>query len=328
MRNLFIPNAIYLKSIETLFTRNESFDVSGDDQIKVEFHPTCVAMHPIGLAFYAAISDNCRKNGVKIISDGINTNIHTIPYLKNMGLFRSLGIKIDTHFEKHEKSGRFIPLRKIKNSVEMEEFLKDIDPILHGDRTAVPVIKHVFSELLRNVIEHSKSPYGANVCATYNREKKKVSIGISDSGVGILNSLKRSHMVENSADALKLALTPGITGTTSKLGGNEQNAGAGLFFTKCIAKSTRNYMVLYSGKALYKLRATPAKEEVAFNSDPFVDQHTLNKNAPLFRGTLVGIDVQIDNSNVFRNLMASIGDAYTLNVRKSKRDYSRKINFT
>jgi hypothetical protein len=84
--------------------------------------------------------------------------------------------------------------------------------------------------MVRNSLEHSNSSVGAFVCAQYYRETQRIAIGIADAGIGVLSSMSRYHKVRTSESALHLALQPGITGTTSRFGGNEFNAGAGLFF--------------------------------------------------------------------------------------------------
>jgi len=47
---------------------------------------------------------------------------------------------------------------------------------------------------------------------------KRIAIGIADAGIGIYEHLRQFHDVSNPTQAILLALRPGITGTTSKLG--------------------------------------------------------------------------------------------------------------
>jgi hypothetical protein len=62
---------------------------------------------------------------------------------------------------------------------------------------------------------------------------------LQDVGRRRRESMALSHRVPTDAAALRLALQPGITGTTHRIGGTEFNAGAGLFFTKSIASLSR-----------------------------------------------------------------------------------------
>ncbi|MBC7865722.1 MAG: hypothetical protein IAF38_22300 [Bacteroidia bacterium] len=245
-----------------------------------------------------------------------------------MGLFSSLGFSNIKNTEIHDETGRFIPLTKIRNGKELTTFIKTIDPILHTSRDNSRAIKHVFSEILRNVLEHSNSEYGGNVCATYNKRRGKISIGISDIGDGLKKTLAKHHKVNSDKEALKLALTPGISGVTNRIGGNYENAGAGLFFTKCIAQSTHNHFLIYSGSAYYKLRYKKQKSIVNFNADPLEDHCAIKENLPFFPGTVVGIDINIKDESAFNNLIERIGNAYRLGVKKEKKSFYKRINFT
>lgn len=325
MANLYIPNSIALRNFDSIF-KNNSFDFS-DGQADITFHPNYVAMHPVGLAFYAALGDYFRANGIKTTA-AINYKIRSIPYLQRMGLFNALGYGNPIPTSTHEEAGRFIPLRRIRTSDELSALMKDIDPILHTDTNTSRTVKHVFSELLRNVIEHSRSDVGGHVCATYNRKRKKISIGISDNGQGILNGMRGYRTFHSHLEAILHALTPGISGTTTRIGGTAENAGAGLFFTKCIAQSTRNHFLIYSGDSYFKLLTTPIGTEVVFNQDPREDRSTCKDRLPFFHGTLVGIDMYIEDTKTFNKLMDKIGNTYRLSVNKMKKDYFNRIKFT
>ena len=325
MGKLYIPNSIALRNFDSIY-KNNDFDFS-NGRANINFHPSYVAMHPVGLAFYAALGDYFILNKIKK-SAKINFKIRSIPYLQRMGLFRALGYKNPIETEKHEEAGRFIPLRRITNSDELSTLMKDIDPILHTDSNTSQIIKHVFSELLRNVIEHSRSKMGGHVCSTYNKKKRKISIGISDCGQGILNGMRGYRIFKSHLEAILHALTPGISGTTKRIGGTAENAGAGLFFTKCIAQSTRNHFLLYSGDSYFKLNTTPTTEKIIFYPDPRKNRASFKTGLPFFKGTLVGIDMYIEDSKTFNKLMDKIGDSYRLSVNKMKKDYFKRIKFT
>ena len=128
-----------------------------------------------------------------------------------------------------------------------------------------------------------------------------------------------SHHASTDQDAVRLALKPGVTGTTSRLGGNEYNAGAGLFFVKSIACASRNYFVVYSGDTLFMLKPTPADTEIVLHADSSNDRHTLRQGLPSWSGTVVGIDLSIDGSIPFADLMKLIRDAFSVDVKRSKK---------
>src|SRR5260370_16408040 len=221
MSKLFIPNSIALSNFDSVF-KNNDFQFT-DKKVEIRFHPRYVAMHPVGLALYAALGDRYREENIKT-DDYISYSIPSIPYLQRMGLFQALGYSNPVTTKEHEETGRFIPLMKVRSSDELAKFLRTVDPILHTTQENSRVIKHVFSELLRNVLEHSDSRFGGNVCATYNRKRRKFSIGISDAGRGIRDAMREHHNLRKHKDPVIAALTPGISGTTPKLAGPEENA--------------------------------------------------------------------------------------------------------
>ncbi len=125
-----------------------------------------------------------------------------------------------------------------------------------------------------------------------------------------------------------MALTPGVTGTTSRIGGNQANAGAGLFFVKSIAKLSHNFLLLYSGTAMYKLLKTPLGQRTMLYAEPRSDRHKLVADLPEWRGTVVGIDISVSEERSFGVLLDLIRKVYSLDVKKRKREFFKSIRFT
>ncbi len=274
--------------------------------------------------------------GFMIAALGMNlkpAQIHCAPleakskhYVERMGLFKMLGISSGMHIVEHEPSGRFIPLTQVRNSKELTAFITDMVPLLHVEPKKVEPIRYIVSELVRNVLEHANSAQGAVVAAQYYTKSNSIRIGIADTGIGIHESINQSHQAQTDLEAIRLALTPGITGTTSKEGGTEQNAGAGLFFIKSIATSTRDFFVLYSGNAMYKLLKSSPKRR-ALHADPFQDRHTANADYPPWQGTTVGIDLSLDENPDFTALLGAIHDTYIQTLRERKKASHRRPQF-
>ena len=124
-----------------------------------------------------------------------------------------------------------------------------------------------------------------------------------------------------------LALTPGISGATPKIGGNETNAGAGLFFIRSIAKVSGNYFVLYSGNSLYKLVRKQPTPNLLYG-DPFKEGHRIVTDLPHWQGTAVGIDISVDDTAEFSTLLEIIRKSYKIGVGNQKKAYFKKIQFT
>lgn len=85
------------------------------------------------------------------------------------------------------------------------------------------------------------SPHEAEPIQHYPKTNA-IKIGIADTGIGIFKSISHVHQVDFDLAAIRLALQPGVTGTTSHEGGTSQNAGAGLFFIKSAKPLLRRFV--------------------------------------------------------------------------------------
>ena len=231
-------------------------------------------------------------------------------------------------YDPPEPAGRFVPIALVRNASDQSRLIADITPLLHLDEHNATIIRYVLGELVRNVLEHAYSD-GAVVVAQYYKKTNRISIGICDTGVGIWRSMNQIWHPRTDADALRLALTPGITGTTRREGGTAENAGAGLFYIKSIAKVTRNYFVIYSGGAAYTLLRHRARLKglPRLYPDPWDDPHHLTEVAPRFDGTLVGVDISLDNTMEFQTLLDLIGEAYEKAIHERRRRKYKEPKF-
>ena len=200
-------------------------------------------------------------------------------------------------------------------------------PLLHATPAEAGPIKYVVTELVRNVLEHASSPIGAMVCAQYFSRTNRLSLGVADMGVGIRHSITRFHHAKDDLTAVQLALRPGITGATPNFGGNEQNAGAGLFFTKSIARVSRNHFIVYSGSAMFKLLKGPKDATPELLSDAALDRATRESDLPNWPGTVIGIDINIGDHHQFAQLLSEIRVAYSLDLRDRKKAKYRRPRF-
>lgn len=249
-------------------------------------------------------------------------------YFVRMGLFKLLGIPSDIVIKEHEPAGRFIPLTRIRTADEQTRFITEMIPLLHVEAEQAKTLGYIFSELIRNVIEHADAENGALLCAQYYQKSNSIRVGIADTGRGIRSTITRSHAAETDLDAIRLALTPGITGTTSKEGGTEQNAGAGLFFIKSIASVNRDFFVIYSGSGFYKLLKKSPSRRRRLNADPFDDRHTVHSDMPAWPGTVVGVDITLDQTEEFSLLLDAIRDVYGSAIRERRLERRRQPRFT
>lgn len=274
----------------------------------------------------ASLGIEFRKSGKEIIVEKMEAK--SKHYLERMGLFELMGIDSGIKITAHESTGRFIPLKIIKNSRELNQFITEMIPILHLDPHQALPIRYIISELVRNVFEHSNSNIGAVVCAQFYEESNVIRIGIADRGIGISKSISKSYKVEDDLEGIKYALAPGITGTTRMIGGSPANAGMGLFFVKSIAKINKDFFIIYSGNAMYKLlRNTKIINHVRLYTDPFRDKHSKNNNYPYWQGTVVGIDITLDRNKDFDTLLDLISKVYQKELKYKKKSFFKRPQF-
>jgi len=303
---IHIPNSAFIGNIDPFL---RGLDITESDKLEITANKNWISVHPVVLSMVAALGLPVEPK--KIACDTLTAK--SAHYLQRMGLFKFLGINSGISIKEHESAGRFIPLSQIKNSDELSRFIKEMIPLLHLKPLQVDSIRYVVSELVRNVIEHAYSETGAIVSAQYFIKSNMIRIGIVDRGIGIKKSINQSHNANTDLEAIRLALTPGVTGTTTREGGTEQNAGAGLFFIKSIAKVNRDFFMIYSGNAMYKLlKSNPNK----LYADPFRDKHSKAEDFPHWNGTVVGIDISLDETEEFSNLLDLIRNVYSKTIRE------------
>ena len=318
---LNLPNSAFIGNIDPFL---KSYDPSNPDILEISANKKWISVHPVILTMISALAIS--KKFKKINCEPLEaTSKH---YFERMGLFNFLGIKSEAPvIEEHEPSGRIIPLTLIKNSSDLKDFLDNLVPLLHlqNESKNVQAIQHIFSELIRNVLEHSQSGQGAIVCAQYFKKSNKISIGVADIGIGLKKSLSQSYSVQDDREAIKLALTPGVTGTTKKPGGSPQNAGFGLFLIKSIAHVNSDFFVIISGNKMYKLLQR-GKANLELKGNPFDDRHSI-MDIETWKGTAVGVDISINQTQEFNNLLRAIHKFYSHEVKGQKKEHYKKPKF-
>ncbi len=315
---IHLPNSAFLGNIDPFL---RSFDPENSDILEISSNKKWISLHPVVLAMVAALGRKVPPE--KIIIERLEAK--SKHYLERIGLFKLLGLKSDIIITEHEPAGRFIPLSMIGNSEELSRFIVDMVPLLHLKPKQAEPIKYVVSELVRNVFEHSCSKEGAVICAQFYKKSNTIRVGIVDSGIGIKESIGVSYKTSSDMEAIKLALTPGITGTTNRIGGTEFNAGAGLFFIKSIAKFAHDFFILYSGRAMYKLLKSGTNPRLYI--DPFRDRHSKKEDLPYWNGTIVGIDISLGPKQEFSDLLDFVRNVYVKAITEQKKSKYKKAKF-
>lgn len=314
-----LPNSAFLGNIDPFL---QSFDPSSPHSLKITANNKWISVHPIVLSMIAALGLAVKPKNISCAKFEAKSK----HYFVRMGLFKILNIASEINIVEHKPAGRFIPITQIRTSTELTNFIAEMIPLLHLESEHAQTIGYIVSELARNVIEHSNAKNGALLCAQYYKKSNTIRIGIADTGVGIKTTINHSYSTKTDLEAIRLALMPGITGTTRREGGTAQNAGAGLFFIKSIASVNRDFFIIYSGNSLYKLLRKSTKNR-RLNADPFRDKYSKKENLPYWRGTIVGIDISLDQTEEFSRLLDIIRKIYTTAIRERKKMRYKKPRF-
>jgi len=321
---IYLPNSAFLGNIEAFIRK---FNPENENILIITSNEKWVSVHPIVLCMVASAGRYIKSRDGEIKFKIMSAK--SKHYFDVIGLFKVLNLKSQMAINKHEPSGRFVPISVIKNSEDITKFMTELIPLLHKkDQSHVVAIRHVISELVRNVIEHSGYEQGAFVCAQYHKKSNKIRIGVADCGIGIRTAITKSYAAENDLKAINLALTPGITGTTKKIGGTVENGGLGLFIVKSIAKVNRDFFMIYSGDAMYKLLKTPKGMIPRLNADPSKDKHSDTTGLPRWAGTAVGIDIGLNEHRDFEDLLKLIRDVYRKNFKERGKIKFKRAKFT
>ena len=319
---IHLPNSVWIGNIDPFL---RAFDTENKNMLEISSHEKWVSVRPVVLSMVTALGLKMRNEG-KVIKfyKPTATSKH---YFERMGLFKILELDSEMKITEHEPAGRFITIQSIKDSEQLDKFITDMIPLLHSEPKKVEPIRYIIFELVRNVFEHSSSSEGAIVCAQYYKKSNTIRIGVADNGVGIKKSISQSYYPKTDIEAISLALTPGITGTTTKIGGTESNAGAGLFFIKSLAKVNRDFFMVYSGNGMYKLKKNPKDREAKLIAEPLKDHASYGDDYPYWQGTVVGIDLCLDEHSDFNTLLDLIRGFYEKSRKEKIKERYKKPRF-
>jgi anti-sigma regulatory factor (Ser/Thr protein kinase) len=325
-----LPNYFTLNCVKQFFLKS---DLSCLDHSELIF-PETFTISPLGLVVFAAWGQRMSKNKIKIQYKG-KKNATYINYMQRMHLFDFLkleGFKNPKVTEKAEE-GKFITIRKIVNQNDIDNIVKEIDPLLHlGDADKSGVVRYCISEILRNVIEHAQTEDGGFFCIQTYKTKKglKVSFAVADCGIGFNGSFRMTDTNE----ALRQALHAGVSATSLKPATDEaiyrnynnDNAGAGLFFSRAIAKASEGLFFAWSGDRSYKSSNKDcATLKTKIHTDAFNDKHTIF-STPAWQGTVIAMDILVDKIKDKDKLFAWIRKNFS--DKKERKNIDSEIKFT
>jgi hypothetical protein len=329
MFKLIVPNDATIHTARNFLTSCDPYAYQeGERNAVLELHPKWSHVDPFALSTIAAWGGWCKRQGLDIEIENLGKHAN---YAARMRLFQHLSVDYNPLVIEHEEAGRFLPLTQVQNYEQLTAVIASISALLHleAEPDALAAVQYCVSELLRNVLEHSGSPEGAFICAHRytGRDPRRVAIAVADCGQGVAAHLGNTYpeALENARIALGLAMRPGITGARRGLYGTPENAGAGLFITRSIAKGTGGYFLFQSGEAAYRLRRTLNPEDQIDLYFEALDEprHDLWTPIPNWLGTTVAVEIRTDNIEDFQEFFGWIRHRMP-----ARQNLSDRIRFT
>jgi hypothetical protein len=327
MPTLQIPNDASIHTIRNFLSKNSPFSVE-DNCAKLIFHPKWAYMDPLALVMTAAWGKWCRCRGWEIEVENCGQHVN---YPVRMQLFKLLDVPFTPDLHEHEPSGRFMPLKQVNSASDLDAVMADISALLHLEQEpdGLAAVRYCVSELIRNVLEHSGSTDGAFVCAQryVDADPKRVSIAVADCGGGIADHLGDIYPEarEDHREALRLAMTPGVTGARPGIYGTTDNAGAGLFITRAIARATGGYFVLASGNASFRIRREKQRDQRVVFHDAYLDpKHNEWILHNPWHGTVAAVEIATDEIPDFHQFFQWVRSQ----LPTKKKTAAEKIKFT
>lgn len=178
---------------------------------------------------------------------------------------------------RHDETGRFVPLQKPRAEHESATVARRVVECFQGlDARIAATLKYAVSEVIDNALQHAGFPEGAIVGAQAypNMADRPIDAVVADCGIGIRRHLAQHPLyrsLSDDAEALRIALTPNVTGVYRHHAAGErpdpqasENQGIGLSVVNSLARRNAGRLVVWSGRAIYDSRQGIAPMPVAW----------------------------------------------------------------
>lgn len=280
---IVIPRNLDLESGLDFCNKINETDL-GLDRINFDYKNMKGNLEPLGMLL---VGSKIREiNKMYEINLPTASNYENKSYAANIGFFQSVNLAFGKDGNNERGTNNFIRItgENILNSYSkamdigygtditryIEEIIaEDISTVLsRGDLETKEVVRFCIVEVIRNIYDHSRSNE-LWYTGQYWPTKELVEIAILDEGEGIFHTLKNNNniIVNNSEEALKLALIPGISKSSSTMRNRQVNgnSGFGLFMIKEICDLVGSFTIISSGKCLKIADGNMTVEDINFN---------------------------------------------------------------
>ncbi len=254
----------------------------------------CEAAFPNGVLPLIAGVDDLRR-GHKDVS----VVLPTADYLQRLFLNANWAhlLQPDRYPRSETNHPRHVPARRFRDGNQQHQLVGEaLDVLLSGmpalQRDDLSALEWSIDETTDNVLNHAQCDAGGILQVSTFERDRKVTVGVADSGRGILESLRESYPeLQYDDDAIYKALEAGVTRH------NDYGQGNGLAGALRIATASGGYIEITSGRAQVVCRAG--------DSSPY-------RRGPQqrFQGTFVYFEIDLDSELQLSEALAFGGEPH------------------
>ncbi len=224
------------------YLRQLIWDSLYDSEIIIDLS-TLTFITPVVLTSLAAyIKYVSEKGGLVKLELPNDPNMNN--YLGRMDFFENLEINMSYPFIRHNGTGKFQELYHLQNEEDIKLPVENIKAILQQSLTEelIEIMDYALYEILENIFRHAQSSSGGFVAAQAYPLLGFLEVAITDTGIGIAESLRENplYVDKNTLECLKLAIEPKITSKS------EEHSGEGLYFSSEIVKLNKGTFCIFS----------------------------------------------------------------------------------
>jgi hypothetical protein len=221
-----------------------------------------------------------QRQGQGIGADGVRAGDASHEYVAHVGFFHWLGLPVGKAPGAATGGSNWMPITVLTRT-ELEKRMREtLRPLgyavqVESERLARLVTQknelranapfaYCFREVIRNVFEHAQTDRCA-VCAQKGSDGC-VELAIVDAGRGIRRSLEEKHSISSDADALQLALRPGVSRSLSSDPDDPWgNSGFGLYVLSELGKALGAFRIVSGDAVLAIERDGTSSERMLLN---------------------------------------------------------------
>ena len=243
----------------------------------------------------AGIIDLYRKQGIEFTFDVptdsyLNKCCFVHPYFCNDT--DNLDAAYAYPFDKIFKFNSGLQVAKLSQA-----FVDILSKLAPCEKGVLDSLNWCINEVMDNVLTHSQSGEGY-IMAQLHPKTNHIAVCVSDTGIGIYNTLKNSpHIPQSETDALTMAIQEGV--------GDGLGQGNGLYGLFASIQLNRGRLSLTSGKS--SIMVTETGEIKKFENLPFVSSDN--------KGTIVDFQLFLNRGFDFPSIFQTIGGYEAFDIR-------------